>query len=68
MGTDMETGKSIIENDIEKYTAFIESLKIKLYRCLPDQEAEIEVLIHKHEDVLLALQDLKSEIYFQKNT
>ena len=56
----MQNGKSIIENDIEKYTAFLELHQRGLRHARPEVEDKWKETIKLHTDVLTALEALQA--------
>lgn len=52
--------KTIIEKDIDIYTAFLENVTYKYHACDPSIEGKYKKEIELHEKILNALQDLKT--------
>jgi hypothetical protein len=60
--TEGDAMKTILESDIEIYTAFVEEAKRKLRTCHTYDEPKNAFLVKKYEDVLDALLELKSAL------
>jgi hypothetical protein len=57
---------SILDKDIESYTAFLETERFKLKQALPINEAKHILLIHKYEKILEGMVELK-QIFARTN-